>query len=107
MCDVKSSDRISNKDVSRRLGIKSVKDVIRMKRLGWFGHVERRDETECIKKVVDMKIEGKRPAGRPKKTWEQTVKEDMRIAGLKREDAWDRVYWKKACNLVGGKSIPG
>ena len=49
MCGVKRKDRISNKVVMGRLGIKPVKDVTRMKRLGWFGHVERRDETEWIK----------------------------------------------------------
>ena len=55
-----------------------------------------------------MKVEGKRPPGRPKKTWEQTVEEDMRIAGLKREeDVWDRVYWKRQVERLVEKSIPG
>ena len=57
-----------------KIGIKSVKDVIRMKRLGWFGNVERRDEMEWIKRVLNMKVEGKRPAGRPKKPWSKQLR---------------------------------
>ena len=52
MCGVKRNDRISNKVVLERQAIKSGKEVIRVKRLGWFGHVERKDETERVKKVV-------------------------------------------------------
>ena len=32
--------------------------VMRRRRLEWFGHVERRDETENIRAVVELKIEG-------------------------------------------------
>ena len=101
MCGVKRKDRISNKVIMGRLGIEPVKDVIRMRRLGWFGHVERREEIEWIKKVVSMKVEGKRSPGRPRKTWEQTVEEDMRTAVLKRNDVWDRGYWKKEVEWLG------
>ena len=32
----------------------------------WLGHAERRDESETIRAVAEMKMEGKRPRGRPK-----------------------------------------
>ena len=34
--------------------------------LEWFGHVKRRYETENIRAVAEMKMDGKRPRGRPK-----------------------------------------
>ena len=40
---------------------------MRRRRLEWFGHVKRRDETENIRAVVELKMEGKRPRGRPTK----------------------------------------
>ena len=48
--------------------------VMRRRRLERFGHVKRRDETENIRAVVEMKMEGKRPRGRPKLSWKDTVR---------------------------------
>ena len=48
--------------------------VMRRRRLERFGHVKRRDETENIRAVVEMKMEGKRPRGRPKLSWKGTVR---------------------------------
>ena len=38
--------------------------VMRRRRLEWFGHVKRRDETENIRAVAEMKIERKLHRGR-------------------------------------------
>ena len=46
--------------------------------LEWFGHVARRDETGIIREVVEMKIGGKRPRGRPSLRWKETVRRDMK-----------------------------
>ncbi|CAK8691815.1 unnamed protein product [Clavelina lepadiformis] len=45
-------------------------------------------------------IEGKVKRGRPKKTWEETVKDDMRRKGLKIEDAIDRGKWRRRCRQL-------
>ena len=37
-----------------------------MRRLEWFGHIKRRDDTEHIRAVASMEMEEKRPRGRPK-----------------------------------------
>ena len=39
--------------------------VMRGRRLEWFGQVKRREETENIRAVAEMKMEGKRLRGRP------------------------------------------
>ena len=38
--------------------------VMRRRRLEWFGHVKRRDETENLRAVSKMKIVGKHRRGR-------------------------------------------
>ena len=38
-----------------------------------FGHVKRRDETENIRAVVEMKMEEKRPRGRSKLRWKDRM----------------------------------
>ena len=49
-----------------------------MRRLEWFGYIKRRDETENIRAVVEMKMEGKRPRGRPKLRWKDTARRDLK-----------------------------
>ena len=39
-------------------------------------------------------VVGAKGKGRPKKTWNDCVIEDMKLAGLRREDAQDRVVWR-------------
>ena len=48
--------------------------AIVMKRLESFEHVKRRDETENIRALVEMIMEGKRSRGRPKLRWKYTVR---------------------------------
>ena len=71
--------------------------VMRRRRLEWFGHVKRRDETENIRAVVEMKIEEKCPRGRPKLRWNDTVRRDLKAWKIKEEWATDRERWKGLC----------
>ena len=49
-----------------------------MRRLVLCRNVKRRDETENIRAVAEMKMEGKRPRGRPKLRWKDTVRRDTK-----------------------------
>ena len=43
--------------------------VIKMQRLEWLGHVIRMNETGCVKKICERKLEGRRGRGRPRLRW--------------------------------------
>ena len=58
--------------------------VMRRRRLTWFGHVKRIDETETIRTVVEMKMEGKRHRGRPKLRWKYNVRRDLEAWNIRR-----------------------
>ena len=64
--------------------------VMRRRRLEWFGHVKRRDETENIRAVIEMKTEGKRPRRRPELMWKDTVRRDLKAWNSMEERATDR-----------------
>ena len=49
----------------------------RAQRLGWYGHIERMQETRKIKAIHAWKPISKRPMGRPKIRWEGDVKKDI------------------------------
>jgi len=45
---------------------KNIKNFARAQRLGWFGHIERMQETKMIKAIYSWKPISKRPMRRPK-----------------------------------------
>ena len=45
-----------------------------MQSLGWYGHIERMQETRMVKAIYAWKPISKRPMGRPKLRWEDDVK---------------------------------
>ena len=54
-----------NEEILEEVKVEQIATVMRRRMLEWFGHVKRRYETENIRAVVEMKMEGKRPRGRP------------------------------------------
>ena len=64
---------------------------------GYEKDVKRRDETENIRAVVEMKMEVKRPRGRPKLRWNDNVRMDLKAWNIKEEWATDRERWKGLC----------
>ena len=57
--------------------------------------VMQKEDSDWVKKCMEYEVEGARPRGRPKKTWREIVVKDCQARGLNREDAMDRVRWKK------------
>ena len=67
-----------------------IKSVLTQKRLSWYGHVMRREETHITRCTLGMTVTGTRPRGRPKMRWLDGLKSDMRIYGINPEMATDR-----------------
>ena len=64
--------------------------MARVKRLQWFGHVQRGGEVEPMSVVRSWQVEGRRSRGRPKKSWMKTDEEDMKLLGINEAFASDR-----------------
>jgi hypothetical protein len=68
----------------------TITETRRLNRLRWFGHVQRKEENRIPKKVLYMNLEATRLRGRPRRRWQDEVREDVRLAGGKE---WkERVY---------------
>ena len=60
ICGVTLKDMVESSAIASRVGVNDLEEHLRQKRLRWFGHIVRRDEEVEIKKVSELKIEGRR-----------------------------------------------
>ena len=100
MAGVSLRDRVSSAEVARRCGLKEILEVTRVRRLQWFGHVKRREEGDALSIVQNWQVEGRRPRGRPKKSWMNLIQEDMRKLGINEDLTSDRRGWRDAINRL-------
>ena len=92
---VTRKDKIRNEYIRGTIKIERLGMKMREGRLRWYGHVMRRDQEYLGKKMMEMKLQGKRRRGRPKRRSLDLVKEDMGEVGAKEMDVEDRTVWKK------------
>jgi len=102
MCGVKLNDRKKSEELKRtlRTGISQFDD--QKSRLRWFGHVERKDDNDWVKRCITREVEGIRQTGCPEKTWRDCVKNDMVSLGLLQKDAQSRNKWRRRIKGANG-----
>ena len=100
MCGVSLKNRISSEELNRRLCIESVAVIVKRGRLGWFGHLERKDTSDWVSACRNFEVTGEKIKGRGRKTWGECVRHDLRSGGLKEAWAQDKTKWK---SLIGRK----
>ena len=59
--------------------------AIKSRRMRWAGHVKRMGERRGVYRVLWWRAEGKRPLGRPRRRWEDSIKMDHHkvVCGVK------------------------
>ena len=63
-------------------------------RLRWYWHVKRREDAYVGRRVLEIKLPGKKKVGRPKRRFMDVAKEGMREAGNTEEEVHDRRNWR-------------
>ena len=96
MCDVTLKDRKPNVELRDRFGMENICEVMYRGRLRWYGHVEGMWLGGCVRLSINMNVNGRRARGRPRKTWDVLLRDDLRVKGLTRGLARDRAAWKAA-----------
>ena len=66
---VSTRDHMRNEEIRRILYVSPIHDFVRVGRLRWFAHVQRRDANNVTRRVMVLAIPDTRRRGRPKKTW--------------------------------------
>ena len=64
----------------------------------------RKGDEDWVKKCMEYRVEGRRPVGRPRRTWLESVEADMAELEIDKEDVHDRKKWRR--NDMKRKSNP-
>ena len=92
----------TNQELAKLIKHKNIINFARVQRLGWYGHIERMQETRMVKAIHAWKLISKRPMGRPKIRWEDDVKKDiqrLKVSNWKTL-VQDRRRWKEVVGKV-------
>lgn len=86
MSEVTREGKIRNKYVRDSIKVTSIVDIIKENRLRWLGRVLKREETEVLRLVKEMYVNGKRGKGRLRKRG-GVMENYFRIVGVSEKDA--------------------
>ena len=85
-----------NEEIEEAATVQPVATHLMQKRLRWYGHVRRRDESHTTGTVLDMVVEDVRPIGRPTLRYMDTIWRDIKMNGLTDVNILDRKNWRLA-----------
>ena len=91
ICGVRDDDKVPSETLCAMLGVQEVKAALRTRRFGLFGHVA--GSSSCTDSITSMTIPSTRRRGRPKKTWSECIKAEMRMCSLGSIDPLNREVW--------------
>ena len=106
VCGVSLKDRRTNEELRRLDGVEPITTFMRSGRLRWYGHVMRKGDEDWVNTCLEYRVEGRRPVGRPRKTWLESVEADMDEHEIDKEDVHDRSKWRRNVNVMKRKSNP-
>jgi hypothetical protein len=93
-------DRVRNDDIRDRLGVAPIEEKLVQHRLRWFGHVQRRpSEAPVHCGVLSQDNNVRRGRGRPKLTWREAIKRDLREWDILRDLCLNKSAWKTAIDV--------
>ncbi|VDP53500.1 unnamed protein product [Heligmosomoides polygyrus] len=87
-------DRVRNNAIRQKFGVALIAEKMREARLLWYGHILGGKEDSVRKIGLELDVSGRRPRGRPKQCWSDTLHTDMKVTGVHPDQAHDRENWR-------------
>lgn len=99
MCGLTLRDRVGSYFIRGKVSVAPIEDKLRESRLRWFGHVVRRPSNAPVRACEKIVLENaslgcRRGRGRPKKSWREAIKNDLKSLQLREDLATDRNRWR-------------
>jgi hypothetical protein len=74
--------KLHNDELHNLYSSPNIVRMIKSRRMRWAGHVARMGEGRGVYRFLIGKSEGKRSLGRPRRSWEDNIKMDLREIGI-------------------------
>jgi hypothetical protein len=88
-------ERIRNETIRENMKVNTtIVEDIKINQLRWYGHVVRMERERLPKQVLLWTPQDRRRKGKPRRSWTESVRKEMRQRGLKEEQCNDRRQWK-------------
>ena len=86
-----------NRELNEHIGNAGIVRFIKSRRIAWLGHVMRMDGGRMPRRILELKLMGRRIRERPRKRWIGDVEEDIQTMGIRgwRKMSKERTEWKK------------
>jgi len=97
-------DKIRNEVIRGRIGVASIENKIREARLRWFGHIRRRSMDALVRRCEKLdRPDFRRSGGRPKKSWSEVIRRNLKTLGLVEDMTQDRRLLRSRIKVVDGR----
>ena len=108
MCGFTRIDRIRNGEIRDLAKVAPIEDKMRESRLKWFDHMKRRSVAALVRRCKMIDIPGsKRGRGKPKKSLDEVIRENLKVVGLTEDMVQDRrLLWDRIKILDRRESAP-
>ena len=99
-CKTTLLDKVRNEEIRNKMDVqRTFVENIERKQLLWYGHMRRMPEERLPQKVWRWQPKNRRKKGRPRRNWQQGVRETMSKMQVD-EDSWkNREAWRKRCGI--------
>ena len=112
--DKTRKDRIRNEEIRNQVGVVKIQNKIDAAQLRWLGHLERMSEERVAKKRWEWTPNGRRPVGRPRTRWKDTIEETLKrhefpnLRELKNNNVFEnRQEWRRLVTPLTELALPG
>ena len=72
---------VPGSELRQKCRLPTIERLLRERRLRWFGHAARMGEDRLPRKMLTARLGTRRPRGRPRKSWRETISEDLKMIG--------------------------
>ena len=101
MCGHTKFDEIRNRVIRGNIGAQPLEDKKREARRRWFDHVRRRSMETPVRRYENIdRLDYKRSKSRPKKSWSELIRHNLKTLGRVEDVAQDGMLWMSRIKIV-------